>query len=77
PKSNEVAFQTDATRRFERDAAATAALATTLRLFDIEQADSDSVFFPGGHGPLWDLTNERNVLSLLEKMLSTGKPVAL
>jgi putative intracellular protease/amidase len=77
PKSNEPAFQTEDTRRFERDQAATAALANTLRLSDINQADYDSVFFPGGHGPLWDLTNDRNALSLIEDMLAAGKPVAL
>ncbi|TAX56301.1 type 1 glutamine amidotransferase domain-containing protein [Rhizobium leguminosarum] len=77
PKSNEPAFQTEDTRRFERDQAATAALANTLRLSDIKQADYDSVFFPGGHGPLWDLTNDRNALSLIEDMLAAGKPVAL
>lgn len=77
PKSNEPAFQTEDTRRFERDQAATAALANTLRLADINQADYDSVFFPGGHGPLWDLTNDRNALSLIEGMLAAGKPVAL
>ncbi|MBB3297091.1 putative intracellular protease/amidase [Rhizobium sp. BK591] len=77
PKSNEPSFQTEDTRRFERDQAATAALANTLRLSDINQADYDSVFFPGGHGPLWDLTNDRNALSLIEDMLAAGKPVAL
>ncbi|EJC79845.1 putative intracellular protease/amidase [Rhizobium leguminosarum bv. trifolii WSM2297] len=77
PKSNEPAFQTEQTRRFEQDAAATAALANTLKLSDIHQADYDSVFFPGGHGPLWDLTNDRYALSLIENMLSAGKPVAL
>ncbi|MEK1865127.1 MAG: type 1 glutamine amidotransferase domain-containing protein, partial [Rhizobium leguminosarum] len=50
PKSNEPAFQTEDTRRFERDAAAMAALANTIKLSEIDQADYDSVFFPGGHG---------------------------
>src|SRR5499426_2455002 len=77
PKSNEPDFQTDQTRRFERDANATRALATTVKLSDIDQADYDSVFFPGGHGPLWDLTNDRDALSLIEDMLGAGKPVAL
>ena len=70
PKSNEPDFQTDQTRRFERDANATRALAATVKLSDIDQADYDSVFFPGGHGPLWDLTNDRNALSLIEGMLA-------
>lgn len=77
PKSNEPDFQTDDTRRFEQDAVATAALAHTMKLGEIDQADYDSVFFPGGHGPLWDLTNDRNALSLIEGMLAADKPVAL
>src|SRR3954467_1959799 len=59
PKSNEPAFKTDDTRRFEQDAQATKALAATVKLSEIDPADYDSVFFPGGHGPLWDLTNDR------------------
>lgn len=77
PKSNEPDFQTDDTRRFEQDAVATEALAHTVKLGEIDQADYDSVFFPGGHGPLWDLTNDRNALSLIEDMLAADKPVAL
>src|SRR5512133_1054447 len=69
PKSNEPDFQTDDTRRFEQDPAAKQALANTVKLSEIEQADYDSVFFPGGHGPLWDLTNDRNALSLIEDTL--------
>jgi putative intracellular protease/amidase len=77
PKSNEPESQTDDTRRFEQDPIATHALTNTVKLSDIDQADYDSVFFPGGHGPLWDLTNDRNALSLIEDMLSAKKPVAL
>ncbi|UFZ07068.1 type 1 glutamine amidotransferase domain-containing protein [Bradyrhizobium ontarionense] len=77
PKSNEPAFQTDDTRRFEADATAMAALASTTTLSEVDPADYDSVFFPGGHGPLWDLTNDRHALSLIERMLSAKKPVAL
>jgi len=77
PKSNEPAFQTADTHRFEQDASATHALANTMKLSEVDQADYDSVFFPGGHGPLWDLTNDRNALSLLEDMLAAKKPVAL
>ena len=73
PKSNEPEVQTDDTRRFEQDPTATRALANTLKLSEIDQADYDSVFFPGGHGPLWDLTNDRNALSLIEDMLVGGK----
>lgn len=77
PKSNEPGFQTDDTRRFEQDAQATKALANTVKLSEVKQADYDSVFFPGGHGPLWDLTNDRHALSLIEDMLAAKKPVAL
>ena len=77
PKSNEPSFQTDATHRFEADTAATAQLATTLRLDSINQADSDTVFYPGGHGPLWDLAEDRNSITLIESFLAANKPVAL
>ena len=77
PKSNEPAFQTDDTRRFEQDSGAMNALANTAKLSEIDQADYDTVFFPGGHGPLWDLTNDRDALSLIEDMLAAEKPVAL
>lgn len=77
PKSSEPAFQTDDTRRFEQDPTAINALANTTKLSEIDHADYDTVFFPGGHGPLWDLTSDRNALSLIEDMLSAKKPVAL
>ena len=77
PKSNEPGFQTDDTHRFEADPAAKSALANTMKLSEVRAGDYDSVFFPGGHGPLWDLTNDRNALSLIETMLAAGKPVAL
>jgi putative intracellular protease/amidase len=77
PKSNEPGFQTDDTRRFEKDAAAMQALANTVKLADVKHADFDSVFFPGGHGPLWDLTNDRHALSIIEGMVAAKKTVAL
>lgn len=77
PKSNEPGNQTDDTRRFEQDPEATHALANTVTLPDVTHAGFDGVFFPGGHGPLWDLTNDRNALSLIEDMLAAEKPVAL
>lgn len=77
PKSNQPEFKTEDTRRFEEDARATQALANTVKLSDVNEADYDSVFFPGGHGPLWDLTNDRGALSLLESMIAAQKPVAL
>jgi len=77
PKSNQPEFQTNDTRRFEKDATAMRALANTVRLSDVDYRDFDGVFFPGGHGPLWDLTNDRNAHALIENMLAAGKPVAL
>lgn len=77
PKSNEPGFQTDLTRRFENDADATAQLASTVRLDSVSQADFDTVFYPGGHGPLWDLAEDRNSIALIEAFLVANKPVAL
>lgn len=77
PKSNEPAFQTDDTRRFEADALATAQLAATVRLDSVNQADFDTLFYPGGHGPLWDLAEDRHSIALIESFLAAHKPVAL
>ncbi|WP_131196838.1 type 1 glutamine amidotransferase domain-containing protein [Lichenihabitans psoromatis] len=77
PKSNEPSSQTDQTRRFEADAAATAQLATTVRLDSVSQADFDTVFYPGGHGPLWDLAEDRTSIKLIQSFVEAGKPVAL
>lgn len=77
PKSNEAGSQTDATRRFEADAAAGAALATTVRLDAVARDAFDAVFYPGGHGPLWDLAEDRTSIGLIEATLAAGKPVAL
>jgi len=77
PKSNEPSFQTDSTRRFEADTAAKAQLAATLRLDGVSQADFDTVFYPGGHGPLWDLAEDKNSIELIQSFVAAGKPVAL
>lgn len=77
PKSNEPANQTDATRRFEADTEAQSALAHTVKLGEVTQADFDAVFYPGGHGPLWDLAEDRNSIALIEGFLRDDKPVAL
>jgi putative intracellular protease/amidase len=76
PKSNEPAFQTDLTRRFEADAAATAQLAATVRLDSVAVEDFDTVFYPGGHGPLWDLAEDQHSITLIEAFLAADKPVA-
>jgi len=77
PKSNEPANQTDMTRRFELDPEATAQLAATVRLDQVTQADFDTVFYPGGHGPLWDLAEDKNSIALIESFIAAGKPAAL
>ncbi|MFM0051089.1 type 1 glutamine amidotransferase domain-containing protein [Caballeronia grimmiae] len=77
PKSNEPENQTDMTRRFELDPDARAQLAATVRLDSVSQADFDTVFYPGGHGPLWDLAEDKNSIALIESFVAAGKPVAL
>lgn len=77
PKSNESASQTDLTRRFEADAAANAQLAATVRLDSVSQEDFDTVFYPGGHGPLWDLAEDKNSIELIQSFLAAGKLTAL
>ena len=76
PKSDAPDFQTDATRRFEADAEAQQALANTCKLSDMKVEDFDAVFYPGGHGPLWDLHNNPDSISLIEGFVASGKPVA-
>ncbi len=76
PKSDEPDFHTDATRRFRNDQAAQALLASTNKLSAVVASDYDAVFYPGGHGPLWDLVEDAASIALIESMLKTGKPVA-
>lgn len=77
PKSNEPDFQTADTRRFEADAEAMAALSQSVPLHSVSQATYDAVFYPGGHGPLWDLAEDSDSVRLIESTLYAGKPVAL
>ena len=77
PKSDEPDAQSDDTRRFKADAEASAALAATVKLSTVTIADYDAVFYPGGHGPLWDLANDRVSIGLIEAAIQAGKPVAL
>jgi putative intracellular protease/amidase len=76
PKSDTPDFQTESTHRFKSDSAAQAILASTLKLVDVSAADFDAVFYPGGHGPLWDLTEDAASITLIEAMLEAKKPVA-
>ncbi len=77
PKSSDPTFQTELTRRFEADAQAKAQLAATVRLDSVSQADFDTVFYPGGHGPLWDLAEDKHSIALIESFIAAGKPVAM
>lgn len=76
PKSDDPSAQTDATRRFKNDPMAQTVLANTQKLKDVSAADFDAVFYPGGHGPLWDLAEDATSIALIEAMQAAGKPVA-
>jgi len=75
PKSSQPDAQTDATRRFEADAEAVQALAATRKLSEVSLEDYDAVFYPGGHGPLWDLAEDPVSIALIETAIEAGKPV--
>lgn len=77
PKSSEPDAQTATTQRFEADEVAMQALANTQKLSTVSIDDFDAVFYPGGHGPLWDLAEDQNSISLIERTLQANKPVAL
>lgn len=75
PKSDAPDAQTDATRRFKADAEAQRHLANTVKLDSVKQQDFDTVFYPGGHGPLWDLAESRESIALIEAFERAGKPI--
>jgi putative intracellular protease/amidase len=76
PKSHEHDSQTDDTRRLDNDQAAQHELANTAKLAEMRVEDFDAVFYPGGHGPLWDLHNDNDSIALIEGFIAAGKPVA-
>ena len=76
PTSTLADFQTLATKRYDGDEQAQKKIATTLPLSSVNASDFDAVFYPGGHGPLWDLTDNAESISLIENFLNTGKAVA-
>ena len=76
PKSDTPDGQTEATERFKKDPAAQAVLARTVKLADVRAEDYDAIFYPGGHGPMWDLTEDANSIALIEAFYNAGKPVA-
>lgn len=77
PKSDLPENQTSAMTRFKQDAAAQKALATTTSLADVKAEDYDTVFYVGGHGPMWDLAESKISIALLEAFYNSGKPIAL
>jgi len=76
PKSNTDDAQTKATKRFKDDAESQERLANTQKLDSVDLAQFDGIFYPGGHGPLWDLTNNPISTALIENAIKAGKPVA-
>lgn len=76
PKSDEPGAQTEATERFKKDVDAQQQLANTLRLDEMVSETFDAVFYPGGHGPLWDLAEDKHSIELIQSTLGAGKPVA-
>ena len=77
PKSDLPEGQTDSMARFKKDAAAQNALSQTLKLADMKSADFDSIFYVGGHGPMWDLAESQDSIKLLESFYNSGKTIAL
>lgn len=76
PKSELADFQTASTQRFDADAETQALVANTAKLAEMKSEDYDAVFYPGGHGPLWDLTDNTDSIALIESFLAASKPVA-
>ena len=76
PKSDQADAQTESTLRFRNDPDAQAALAETVKLSEVSAEDFAAVFYPGGHGPLWDLAENNDSIALIETMHAAGKPVA-
>ncbi len=76
PESEKPEHQSAATRRFAADRDAQSALATTVPLADLDPAEVDAAFYPGGHGPLWDLVDDRHSLTLVETLYAADRPVA-
>lgn len=76
PSSTEEDAQTEATKRFDKDEELQKKLSLTKKLEDVDASDFDGVFYPGGHGPLWDLANNLKSISLLEAFNEQMKPMA-
>ena len=77
PSSASENYQTEGTKRFEKDVKLQKLLSNTQKLETINVADYDGVFYPGGHGPLWDLAEDKNSIALLEGFFKAGKPIGV
>lgn len=77
PKSDLPENQTPAMARFKKDAVAQKAFANTVKLADVKAEDYDTVFYSGGHGPMWDLAEDPVSIALLESFYNSGKRIAL
>jgi putative intracellular protease/amidase len=75
PKSDLPENQTELTKRFRKDNAAQAQLANTVKLADIRAEDYDAIFYPGGHGPMWDMPDNATSIALIEAFVKADKPV--
>ena len=76
PKSEDPSFQTPATKRFYADKEAQKALRTTVKIKAVSQRDFNAVFYPGGHGPMWDLATDKNSIKLIQDFYNNSKPIA-
>ncbi len=76
PTSTLADFETDATKRYDNDSAAKTLMANTKILSEVNASDFDAVFYPGGHGPLWDLVDNADSINLIENFIQQQKPVA-
>ncbi|WP_353251068.1 type 1 glutamine amidotransferase domain-containing protein [Salinisphaera sp. T31B1] len=77
PRSDDATAQTESTARFKSDDAAGRALADTRRMAEVRDMRFDAVFYPGGHGPLWDLAEDRDSIALIERTYEQGIPLGL
>jgi len=75
PKSDTPDGQTEATERFKKDRSAQAVLASTVKLADVRAEDYDAIFYPGGHGPMWDMPDNATSIALIEAFVKADKPV--
>jgi putative intracellular protease/amidase len=76
PKSNEASYQTESTKRYFTDAKTQLVLSKTVKLSNVNQKQFDAVFYPGGHGPMWDLANDENSVALIQSFYNQNKPIA-